>query len=86
MGEPPSLPGAEKLITAPPSCALALPMIGASGAPSGVTLTLADDGPVPTLLLAVTLQLCTTPFASPVTTIGEAIAEATMAPGLQVAV
>ena len=36
MGEPPSLPGAEKLISAPPSWALALPMIGASGAVSGL--------------------------------------------------
>ena len=50
--------GAVKLTIALPQEATAITPVGASGTPCGVTrLEVADGAPVPTLLLAVTLQL-----------------------------
>src|SRR3954469_15773478 len=69
MTEPPSLPGADTL-----SVALALPgtapvIEGAPAGPNGMTELLGEEaGPVPTALVAVTVNVYDVPFASPVTT------------------
>jgi hypothetical protein len=52
----------------------------------GVTAAVADAGPVPTALVAVTEHVYAVPLASPVTVIGEAVPDAVNPPGLHVAV
>ena len=52
----------------------------------GVTVTVADGTPVPTLLRAVTEQLKVVLLFSPTTVMGELTLLAVMAPGLQVAI
>ncbi len=56
MGEPPSLPGAAKAMLALPLPGVAAPMVGAPGTVAGVTVAVAEAGPVPALLVAVTEQ------------------------------
>jgi len=54
---------------------------------TGVTAAeAADAGPVPTLLVAVTVKVYAVPLVSPVTTIGLAVPVAVIAPGLAVTV
>jgi hypothetical protein len=70
MGEPPSLDGAAKVTLACALPAVAVPIVGAPGRPNGVALLeAADDGPVPTPLAAVTVNVYAVPLASPETVI-----------------
>ena len=57
IGEPPSEAGAVKAIEALPLPAVAVPMVGAPGAPRGVALTADDAAPAPAELVAATVQL-----------------------------
>jgi hypothetical protein len=67
--------------------AAALTAVGAPGNAAGVTLFDAvEAGPVPTLLVAATVQVYAVPFVSPVTVSGLAAPEPVTAPGLHVAV
>ena len=84
MADPPLEAGGVKDIVACPLPGVAVPMVGAPGAPAGVTLTLPDAAPVPTALVAFALQLYVVPLVSPVTVIGLAAPLAVNAP--QVAV
>lgn len=59
-------------------------IVGAPGTVMGVTLAVAEAGPVPAELVAVTEQLYVVPLVSPVTVIGDAEPDALNAP--QVAV
>jgi hypothetical protein len=55
--EPPLEAGGVKDTVACPSPGVPVPMVGAPGTVAGVTLTLFDGAPVPTELVAVTVQL-----------------------------
>ena len=67
--------------------AVALPMVGAPGTVAGVMLfDGAEAGPVPTELLALTVNVYAVPLLSPVTVIGDAFPVATIDPGLEVTV
>ena len=87
MAAPPFETGAVKLIEA---CALppvAVPMVGEPGTVAGVTEFEGDDAvPVPTELVAVTVNVYAVPFVSPVTVIGEDDPVAVIPPGEEVAV
>jgi hypothetical protein len=84
MAEPPSDAGAANDTVACVSPGVAVTAPGASGTLTGVTLLEADAGPVPTAFVAVTLHATAAPFASPVTTSGEAAPEALCAPHVAV--
>src|SRR5258706_14768206 len=85
MAEPPLLAGGEKLTVAWLTPALALPMIGAPGAESGVTeFDGADAGPGPTPLVATTVNVYAVPLTRPLTVIGEADPGAGMPLGFEV--
>ena len=85
IAEPPLLAGAVKVTVACALPAVAVPIVGAPGTVAGVTVLDADDeGPVPTALVAVTLQDTGVPFVSPATVIGELAPDALCVP--QVAV
>ena len=77
-------PGAVKATVACVFPAVTVPMVGASGTVTGVTLAVLDAAPEPTALRAVTLQFTAVPLVRPVTVIGDAAAVADCAP--QVAV
>ena len=81
------LPGAVKVTLA---CALppvAVPMVGAPGCPSGVTLLdEAEAELVPTKLVAVTVKVYAVPLVKPLTTIGEVAPLPVKLPGLEVTV
>ena len=86
-GEPPLLPGAVNVTDAVPLPGVAAPMVGAPGRVTGVTLL--DDpeaAPVPTPLVAVTVNVYGVPFASPLTTMGLEEPELVKLPGLEVTV
>ena len=58
IADPPLLAGALKLMLAWALPAVATPIVGAPGAPTGVTLfEAAEDGPGPTLFVAVTVKV-----------------------------
>jgi hypothetical protein len=81
------LPGTEKLIVACPLPAVALPMIGAPGAPMGITLFEGPDAaPVPMVLVAVTVNVYAVPLVSPLTVIGLDIPELVIPPRFDVTV
>ena len=85
MAEPPLLAGAEKATVTCASPGVTVPMVGAPGAPAGVTLLDAADGMLlPTALVAVTEQVTATPLASPMTMIGDPAPPALCAPQLAV--
>jgi hypothetical protein len=72
IAEPPFEPGAEKVIVACPSPRVAVPMVGASGTAAGVAEFEALDAVlVPTLFVAVTVNVYAWPLVSPVTVIGD---------------
>ena len=72
---------------ADPSPAMAEAIVGAPGEPTGVVgADAADDGPVPALFIAVTVNVYETPFVSPVTWIGLAPPVAVIAAGFDVTV
>jgi hypothetical protein len=72
IDEPPLLPGAEKMIVASPLPRVAVPIVGASGTVAGtIELLDADADPVPTALVAVTVNVYVVPFVRPVTISGD---------------
>ena len=87
IGLPPFDAGAVKATVA---CALppvAVPIVGAPGTVAGVTLLEAPDGePVPTALVAVTVNVYAVLLVRPVTVIGLDVPAAVRLPGLDVAV
>ena len=70
IGEPPSDAGAVKAMLALALPGVAGPIVGAPGGPTGVTFASLEADPVPTTLVAVTLQPYCTPFVRFITTIG----------------
>jgi hypothetical protein len=91
MADPPSLAGAVHVTVACALPAEAVPIVGAPGTVggSGVTeLETAEDGPVPTALVAVTVKVYAVPLASPLTAVEVAVAPAlaVMPPGDEVSV
>jgi hypothetical protein len=84
---PPLLAGAAKLIVASALPALADTAVGAPGTVAGVTLfDAADAGPVPTELVAVTVNVYAVPLLKPASTSGLPAPDAFNPPGLAVAV
>ena len=87
---PPSLAGAAKLTVTLEFPRVAVTIPGASGTVAGVTgVTLpdaADAAPVPTLLVAVTVNTYTVPFVRPLTVIGLEEPVPVSPPGLEVPV
>jgi hypothetical protein len=89
IAEPPFDAGAVKAIVACPLPAVAVPIVGASGACAGVTFALADAMELPRAFVATALQAYCVAFVSPLTVIGLVVAVAlTPAPpvGVHVAV
>jgi hypothetical protein len=84
--------GAVQVTVACPTPAVADPIVGAPGAPAevlGVTeLEAAEDGPVPTALVAVTVKVYAVPLVSPLTAVEVAVAPAVavIPPGEEVTV
>jgi hypothetical protein len=86
IAAPPSLAGAENAMLACAAPAVAVPMVGAPGTVAGVTLfDAADAGPVPTPLVAVTVNVYAVPLARPATVQGE-VAHVPVCPPEDVAV
>jgi hypothetical protein len=90
IDEPPSEAGAVKLIFACALPAVALTAVGAPGTVAAIAgvmlLDAADAGPVPTLLVAPTVQVYAVPFVRPVTVNELAAPDFVTAPGPHVAV
>ena len=89
IGLPPLLAGAVKPTVTWPLPRVAVTAVGAPGTVAGVTAAdAADAGPVPTALVAVTVNVYAVPLASPGTTIEVhgAVQLAERLPGLEVAV
>ena len=71
IADPPLLSGAVKVTDALAFPRVAVPIVGAPGTTAGVTLLdAADADPVPTLLVAVTVNVYAVPLVSPVTVMG----------------
>jgi len=86
MAEPPVLAGAVKLIVAWPTAPIADTFGGADASPMGVKLVEALDAALlPMAFSALTLQVYAVPLARPFTTIGLALAEPLLVPGLHAA-
>jgi hypothetical protein len=86
IAEPP-LKGADQEIIALLSAASPATFVGASGTVAGVTALLAAEAePVPIALVAVTVNVYSTPLVSPVTVIGELPPVPVNPPGLDVTV
>jgi hypothetical protein len=87
MGEPPSEAGGVKVTVAWALPAVALTPVGAPGGTKGVTLFEGvDAGPVPSPLVAVTVNVYAVPFVSPFTVIGLDAPVLPIPPGLDVTV
>jgi hypothetical protein len=87
MAEPPSDAGAVQYNSTLVSPIVAARFVGAPGTVAGVTALDADDAePVPTALVAVTVNVYETPFVRPVMVIGEDPPVAVIPPGLEVTV
>jgi hypothetical protein len=87
MVAPPVLEGAVKLTVALPLAVVAAPIVGAPGEVAAVTLLEAAElGPVPTLLVAVTVKMYVVPFVSPLTVRGLLAPDAVCPPGMAVTV
>jgi hypothetical protein len=89
IAEPPLLAGAVKATLAWALPAVAMPIVGAPGAPSGTTpFEEAEGVPVPAALVAVTVNVYEVPFVSPSTVIAlhGAMHVPVMPPGEEVAV
>jgi hypothetical protein len=86
IAEPPSLAGAVNATVACALPAVAVPMVGAPGTPWGVTLFEgAEAAPVPTELVALTVNVYDVPFVRPVTVQGD-VAHVPVCPPEDVAV
>ena len=87
IAAPPLLAGGVNVTVACAFPATAVTAVGAPGLVTGVTVFDAPEaGPVPTLLVAVTVKVYAVPLVRPGTTIGEAAPVAVMPPGLEVTV
>jgi hypothetical protein len=73
--------GAVKLTTASSLPDAALTPVGAPGAPTTTALETADGGPVPSVFVAVTVNVYEVPFVNPVTVSGLADPNAISPPG-----
>ena len=72
IADPPLLAGALNVIVACPFPAVAVPIVGAPGTVAGTTALLVfDEILVPTLFVAVTVNVYVVPFVNPVTVIGD---------------
>jgi len=79
---PPLLPGAVKGMLAVVPDLVTVPIVGAPGTVVGVTLLLAElDDPVPTPLVATTVNVYAVPAVNPLTVIGLDDPEAVIPPG-----
>jgi hypothetical protein len=89
MVDPPLFDGAVNVTEACAFPAVAVPIVGAPGTVTvaGVTLfEAADAAPVPTELVAVTINVYAVPLVRPLTVIGLAVAVPVRLPGFDVAV
>ncbi len=87
MALPPSEAGAVKATEADSLPGVAVPMVGAPGAPTGVTeFEAAEAAPVPTPLVAVTVKVYAVPLVRPLTVIGLVVPVPVKPPGELVAV
>ena len=87
IAELPSLTGGVNVIVAWPLPAVAVPIVGAPGTVAGeIELLGLDATLVPTLLVAVTVNVYALPLASPVTVSGEALPVAVKPPVFDVTV
>ena len=87
IGELPSLAGALKVMVAWPLPAVAVPIVGAPGTVAGTIELLGLEAMlVPTLLVAVTVNVYVVPLVNPVTVIGEELPDALNEPTLEVTV
>lgn len=87
MTAPPLEGDAVNAMVTCPLPAVAMPMVGAPGTVAGVTLLdVPDAAPVPTALVAVTLNVYAVPLLSPLTVSGDIEPEPVRPPGLAVAV
>jgi len=87
IAEPPLEAGGVNAIEAWVFPAVAVPIVGGPGTAPGVTLFEgADAGPVPTALVALTVNVYAVPLVSPLRMMGEPGPLATIAPGEDVAV
>ena len=87
MAFPPSEIGAEKETEASALPAVAVPIVGAPGTVAGVTELEAEEAlPVPTMFVAVTVNVYGVPLVRPVTVIGELAPVPVIDPGLEVTV
>ena len=87
IAAPPVTPGAVNVTEALPLPRVAVPIVGAPGRVAGVTLfDAADAEPVPTLLVAVTVNVYAVPLVNPLTVIGLAEPVPVIPPGLEVTV
>jgi hypothetical protein len=74
IAEPPLLIGAVKVMVACPLPRVAVIPVGAFGVVAGVTALLAAElALVPTILVAVTVKVYSTPFVRPVTVIHDVV-------------
>src|SRR4051794_5089833 len=87
IAEPPFERGAANVTSACVLPAAAIGSVGAPGRVAGVTLFEgADASPVPTALVAVTVNVYAVPLVSPLTMMGEAVPPALLPPGEDVTV
>jgi hypothetical protein len=87
IAEPPLLLGAVNVMVASAFPLTALTLVGASGTVAGVAELLVPEAVlVPTVFVAVTVNVYAVPLVRPVTVIGDAPPEAVTPPGLEVTV
>ena len=83
---PPLLAGGVNDTVACALPAIALAAVGAPGSVAGVTeFDAPESGPLPTLLVARTVNVYAVPFVRPDTTSGDAAPDAAKPPGLEIA-
>ena len=86
IGLPPLLAGGVNGTEALELLGTAVPIVGAPGAPAGVTLfEAAEAAPVPIAFIATTVNVYAVPLVRPVTVIGEPVLVAVSPPGEEVA-
>jgi len=87
MAAPPSFAGGVKVTETLPLWPVAVPMTGAPGKITNVTLLdAAEAAPVPALLVAVTVNVYAVPLARPLTVRGLLAPDPPYPPGLETAV
>jgi hypothetical protein len=87
IADPPFDAGAVNVTEACPFPPVAVPTVGVPGTVAGVMeFDAADDVPVPTALVAVTLKVYAVPLVSPMTVMGEVVPVPVSPPGVEVTV